>query len=499
MVSVPTADQSFINLPSATLVCIDAELGNYPLIPAAQAWCVVPDNSDVSSSSETEDEQQDVPENLTTSSFLSLGELDGSCDQDNSSSNNSNNSSSSGHNDDSSSLSQESATSSSSATVATKAINHVAKKQELKLGEDEDEDEEEEGESVEEEDEAVQNDKRVPELTTASSTAPIGRVYKSRPIGLKPRPPFFAAGCITEASIFESPARSSSNSTHWPEPYLLVLGRQYLFLRAFQHGEGASVYRAMDRISGERVVLKIATNSWDGHGVPKEVRLLNRIQGHPNICHMVGWHAFATLGTYAIVTQDLPNDPLESVFAGGDDVRRNYMKCLLAGIGHMHQRGVLFRDVKPHNFLWSAKTQTGKFIDLDCSTFFDAQDLHRSMVGTKEYYAPEIVEIKKCKRSRGTIPLPFKGYGRAVDVYAAGVVLARLIFEETEDQLHTGVARGPEYAERADVLREKRRKVKSSSVTECDLLLQLLRADPEQRITASQALQHPWFSMQCTE
>ena len=37
--------------------------------------------------------------------------------------------------------------------------------------------------------------------------------------------------------------------------------------------------------------------------MPKEVRLLNRAQGHPNICVMNGWHPFATNGSYAIITE----------------------------------------------------------------------------------------------------------------------------------------------------------------------------------------------------
>jgi tRNA A-37 threonylcarbamoyl transferase component Bud32 len=299
------------------------------------------------------------------------------------------------------------------------------------------------------------------------------------------------AGCLAEAEILTDPSSESSNTTHWPEPYLLVLGRRYQVLRAYQHSSDAAVYRAWDRVTHEHVVLKIATG-WNGEVMPKEVRLLNRVQGSPFVCHMVAWHAFMDQCVYVVVLQELPNEPFKAMLCAPVDEVRAYMRGLLMGLQHMHARGVLYRDVKPANFIWSRKAARGGFIDFDCSTFLDEEGLHRATVGTPEYFAPEMRAVSKAKRAGTLQALPYKGYDHRVDLYAAGIVFGHLLFGQTEEMVVGNMRLGSEYISMA-IEQHNTNGTNPTTLQACDLLQALLNPAPDARITIEEALLHPWF------
>lgn len=105
------------------------------------------------------------------------------------------------------------------------------------------------------------------------------------------------------------------------------------------------------------------------------------------------------------------------------------------------------------------------------------------------YFGKEEVLIKQAKRAGK--PLPYKGYGYGVDVYAAGMVLGQLVFKISEDDvanLDKSYAKGDAFLLRIYEL---------SSAGLCDLshhlMMQLLNPDPTARISVEDALKHPWL------
>eukprot|EP00980_Cylindrotheca_fusiformis_P011748 scaffold2794_cov100-Cylindrotheca_fusiformis.AAC.6 len=155
---------------------------------------------------------------------------------------------------------------------------------------------------------------------------------------------------------------------------------------------------------------------------------------------------------------------------------------ILQSLEAMNRVGVAHRDVKPANILMCDREKDNvsvKIGDFGMSTFVGVDGLLRGRCGTPGYVAPEILTS-----SSGA------GYGNRVDVFSAGVILYVMLcgyepfYGESELALIEANKRAivdfPE-GDWQDVSDEAR-----------DLIQQMLKADPMERISAREALEHPW-------
>lgn len=87
----------------------------------------------------------------------------------------------------------------------------------------------------------------------------------------------------------------------------------------------------------------------------------------------------------------------------------DWFRGVLAGVKHLHDRGVVHRDLKPGNIFRDADNDVVKIGDYGLSKLIGGgRSGHTETVGTFHYMAPEV--------GRGI-------YGREVDLYALGVIL----------------------------------------------------------------------------
>jgi len=157
-----------------------------------------------------------------------------------------------------------------------------------------------------------------------------------------------------------------------------------------------------------------------------------------------------------------------------EDQTRFYAAQIVLAIEHLHSKDIVYRDLKPENVLIDDKGYI-RITDFGLSRT-NVKDANgaKSICGTPEYLAPEIVMRLE--------------YGKAVDWWTVGSIIYEML-----------VGAPPFYVENRQELFEKIKfdvpKYPSSlSPNAKNLIEALLKKDPAKRLgTTSKVRDHPWF------
>uniref|UniRef100_S4RND2 calcium/calmodulin-dependent protein kinase n=1 Tax=Petromyzon marinus TaxID=7757 RepID=S4RND2_PETMA len=158
---------------------------------------------------------------------------------------------------------------------------------------------------------------------------------------------------------------------------------------------------------------------------------------------------------------------------------------ILEAVLHCHQLGIVHRDLKPENLLLASKTKGAAVKLADFGLAIEVQGEQQAwfgFAGTPGYLSPEVLRKDP--------------YGKPVDMWACGVILYILLvgyppfWDEDQHRLYQQIKAGaydfpsPEW----DTVTPEAK----------SLINQMLTINPAKRITASEALTHPWIFQRST-
>ncbi|KAB2008430.1 hypothetical protein ES319_D10G097200v1 [Gossypium barbadense] len=262
--------------------------------------------------------------------------------------------------------------------------------------------------------------------------------------------------------------------------------KRYTTGKLLGHGQFGYTYVAIGNENGDRVavkkiekmkmVLPIAVED-----VKREVKILEALKGHENVVQF--YNAFED-DSYVYIVMELceGGELLDRILAKKDSRYSEkdaavVVRQMLKVAAECHLRGLVHRDMKPENFLFKSTKEDSplKATDFGLSDFIRPGKRFQDFVGSAYYVAPEVLKRKS---------------GPESDVWSIGVITYILLcgkrpfWDKTEDGIFREVLKNkPDF-------RHKPWPTISDSAK--DFVKKLLVKDPRARLTAAQALSHPW-------
>ncbi|XP_020113182.1 CDPK-related kinase 3-like [Ananas comosus] len=239
-------------------------------------------------------------------------------------------------------------------------------------------------------------------------------------------------------------------------------------------------------LKGQVVAVKIIskakmTTAISIEDVRREVKILKALSGHTNL---VKFHDACedALNVYIVMELCEGGELLDRILARGGRYTEEDAKAIVVQILNVvafcHLQGVVHRDLKPENFLFTSRDENApmKLIDFGLSDFIRPDERLNDIVGSAYYVAPEVLH---------------RSYSTEADIWSIGVITyillcgSRPFWARTESGIFRSVLRAdPNFDDSP---------WPSVSAEAKDFVKRFLNKDYRKRMTAAQALTHPWL------
>ncbi|KAJ8529326.1 hypothetical protein K7X08_036161 [Anisodus acutangulus] len=215
--------------------------------------------------------------------------------------------------------------------------------------------------------------------------------------------------------------------------------------------------------------------------VRREVKILKALSGHK---HLVKFHDACEDANNVYIAMELceGGELLDRILSRGGKYSEDDAKLIIVQILNVvafcHLQGVVHRDLKPENFLFTSRNEDAdmKLIDFGLSDFIRPDERLNDIVGSAYYVAPEVLH---------------RSYSLEADIWSIGVITyillcgSRPFWARTESGIFRAVLRADPNFEDLPW--------PSVSPEVKDFVKRLLNKDYRKRMTAAQALTHPWL------
>ncbi|CAD8046960.1 unnamed protein product [Paramecium primaurelia] len=283
------------------------------------------------------------------------------------------------------------------------------------------------------------------------------------------------------------------------------LKKKYILQKILGYGQYGTVYKGVNQRTQETVAIKELRHSNADQGINvqalREIEILKSIRCQQIVSFKdLAWGQNRTYIIMEYMEEDLLTALRRDTFS--EQQSKIIMFQVLQGLAYLHNQGIIHRDIKPNNILY--RNLEIKICDLGMAQNLNKQKPQTTRIQNHSYRAPEVFLGQK--------------YCSKVDVWSAGVLFIQLLFKNNPFQGQSELASFKQILKYCGTPNEENwigvtsfknystlingdpqprilqnLLEKKMSPLLINLIDQMLTLDPSKRITASEALQHPYF------
>lgn len=286
----------------------------------------------------------------------------------------------------------------------------------------------------------------------------------------------------------------------------------YQLVRKVGRGKYSEVFEGVTA-SNDKCIVKIL-KPVKKKKIKREIKILENLRGGPNVIRLLDVVRDAQSKTPSLVFEHVAAADFKVLYPTlTDHDIRYYINEILKALDFCHSKGIMHRDVKPHNVMIDHDKRQLRLIDWGLAEFYHPGKEYNVRVASRYFKGPELL-------------VDLQDYDYSLDMWSLGCMLAGMIFRrepffyghDNYDQLvkivkvlgsddfftylnKYGLELDPQLE--ALVGTHSKKPWTKYVVQECahlvtpeaiDFIDKLLRYDHQERMTAGEAMDHPYLA-----
>lgn len=189
----------------------------------------------------------------------------------------------------------------------------------------------------------------------------------------------------------------------------------YEVVRKIGRGKYCEAFEGFHTPSGKHVAVKLL-KPVKKRKIKRELKILQNLYGGPNIVRLLDYVQDPVVKTPTLIFEFIHNTDFKNLYPIFTDYDvRFYVRKIVQALNFCHSKGIVHRDIKPHNVMIDHNKKVLKVIDWGLAEFYHPYTPMNVRVASRYYKGPELL-------------VDYQYYDYSLDMWSLGTMLAGMIF-----------------------------------------------------------------------